>query len=41
MNINNIHWHDSKIISSLELPEQDRFILNVEYPINWENMNTQ
>ncbi|CAG1021268.1 hypothetical protein DOJK_00877 [Patescibacteria group bacterium] len=37
MNINNIHWHDSKIISSIELPEKDCFVINIEYPINWSD----
>ena len=36
-NITNLNeWHDSKILSVIELPEKDRLIFNVEYPVDWE-----
>lgn len=35
MDLNNIHWHDCVIISSIELPEKDCFVMNVEYPVDW------
>ena len=35
--INNIHWHDCELEAVIEIPSQDRLVLNVQYPENWEN----
>lgn len=34
--INEISWHDSQIVSVLEIPSKDQLIFNVEYPIDYE-----
>ena len=31
-----IYWHDCQIESAIELTESDKYILNVHYPVNWE-----
>lgn len=34
--ISEIHWHDSELISCVEVPAKDQLILNVEYPEDWQ-----
>lgn len=34
--INDIHWHDCELESVIEIPKDDKLILNVQYPEDWD-----
>lgn len=34
--IYDIHWHDSSLVSCVEVPANDQLIFNVEYPEDWQ-----
>lgn len=34
--ISEIHWHDSALVSCVEIPLKDQLIFNVEYPEDWQ-----
>ena len=34
--IDDIHWHDSELVSVVEIPSKDILVFNVQYPVNWE-----
>ncbi len=37
LNINNIHFHDSRLIRAIEIVETHNLHFEVMYPIDWEN----
>ncbi len=39
MDLDSIHWHDTSIRKVLELPsrQENRLIMEVNYPVDWEN----
>ena len=32
-----IHWHDSVIRKVVELPAEEKLLIEVDYPVDWEN----
>lgn len=34
--INSIHWHDCELESVIEVPNEDKLVMNVQYPENWD-----
>ncbi len=34
--INSVHWHDCELESVIEIPSEDKLILNIQYPENWD-----
>lgn len=37
MNLNKIHFHDSQIIRVVEYLETGELLIDVDYPIDWQN----
>lgn len=37
MNIDNLFWHDCKIRRVIEIPTEDRVLIEVDYPVDWDN----
>ena len=37
MNLNKIHFHDSQIIGVVEYLETGELLIDIDYPIDWQN----
>ena len=37
MKLEDIHFHDSQIIQVVEYPDVDDLVLQVDYPVDWDN----
>ena len=37
MDLGDIHFHDSKLVRVVELADSHDLLLEVEYPVDWEN----
>ena len=37
MKLEDIHFHDARLLQVTEYPEVDDLVLRVDYPVDWEN----